>query len=118
MRHAFLAGSILLAIGTTGATQRTLTLDQRVMAQEAIERVYYAHQIAATKSFEQAVPRSVLETKVRKYLDQTAALKLYWKTSVTDEMLQRELERMAHGTRMPERLLEIYAAPKTFTGNL
>jgi N-acetylneuraminic acid mutarotase len=113
VRHAIVALSILLAIGVAVAAEpgkRTLTFEDRVKAQEAIERVYYSHQIGATKSFEQAVPRAVLEGKVRKYLDQTAALQVYWKTSVTDEMLQRELERMAHGTRMPERLLELYKA--------
>jgi N-acetylneuraminic acid mutarotase len=92
------------------STQRTLSFEERVNAQAAIERVYYAHQIGATKPFEEAVPMAVLENKVRKYLEQTIALQTYWKTAVTDEMLQRELERMARGTRMPERLQEIYAA--------
>ena len=106
---------LLVALACSGAfasepAQRTLTFEDRVRAQAAIERVYYSHQIGTTKPFEQAVPRAVLESKVRKYLDQTAALALYWKTAVTDEMLQRELERMAHGTRMPERLIELYAA--------
>jgi N-acetylneuraminic acid mutarotase len=113
MRHTFLVGLMLLAFGSTAASepgQRTLTFEDRVKAQEAIERVYYSHQIGATKPFEEAVPRAVLESKVHKYLDETAALKVYWKTALTDEMLQRELERMAHGTRMPERLLELYAA--------
>jgi hypothetical protein len=113
MRYAILAAVLLLATVTTMAAepaQRTLTFADRVKAQEAIERVYYSHQIGATKPFEQAVPQAVLEGKVRKYLDETAALAVYWKTAVTDEMLQRELERMAHGSRMPDRLLELYAA--------
>ena len=113
MRHAILVGLLLLATRTTVAaepSQRSLPFEDRVRAQAAIERVYYSHQIGATTPFEQAVPRAVLESKVRKYLEQTAALKLYWNTSVTDEMLERELERMAHGTRMPERLLELYSA--------
>jgi N-acetylneuraminic acid mutarotase len=90
--------------------QRTLSFDERVDAQAAIERVYYSHQIGATKPFEEAVPRSVIENKVRNYMEQTVALQTYWKTAVTDEALQRELERMAQGTRMPERLQEVYAA--------
>ena len=90
--------------------QRTLTFDERVTAQAAIERVYYAHQIGATKKFDEMIPRTVLEAKVRRYIEQTAALNTYWKTAVTDEMLQREVERMAHGTRMPERLRELYSA--------
>ena len=113
MHYGILAALLLLGTGTAVAaepSQRTLTFEDRVKAQESIERVYYSHQIGATKSFDQAVPRVVLEAKVRKYLEETAALEVYWKTEVTDEMLQRELERMAAGTRMPERLVELYAA--------
>ena len=109
------ASFLVVALNGAGAfasdpPQRTLTFEERVNAQAAIERVYYAHQIGATKPFDQAVPRAVLENKVRKYLEQTVALQTYWKTAVTDETLQRELERMAQGTRMPERLQELYAA--------
>ena len=89
---------------------RTLTFDERVRIQSAIERVYYSHQLGTTKTFDQAVPRSVLEDKVRKYFEQSAALSTYWKTAITDYALQRELERMAQGTRMPERLQELYTA--------
>src|SRR5512142_2068936 len=78
---------------------RDLSFEQRLAAQEAIERVTYSHQIGATKPFEEAVPRALLEGKVRTYLKQSAALEQFWKTSVTDEMLGRELERMATGTR-------------------
>ena len=35
---------------------RDLTFEDRIKAQEAIERVYYAHQIGATRPFEEAVP--------------------------------------------------------------
>jgi hypothetical protein len=115
LRLAPLGLAIALACSTAPAatptpSQRTLSFEDRVAAQAAIERVYYAHQLGPTKPFDEAVPKSVLEGKVRKYLEQTAALGLYWKTSVTDEMLQRELERMANGTKMPERLTELYAA--------
>jgi hypothetical protein len=113
VRQALIPAGMLLSIAATFATpsgERTLTFEDRVKAQEAIERVYYSHQIGATDSFETAVPRAVLERKVHTYLDQTAALRRYWKTSITDEMLQGELERMARGTRMPERLHELYAA--------
>ena len=90
--------------------QRALSFENRVRAQAAIERVCYAHQFGATTSFDDAIPKGVLENKVRKYLEQTAALNRYWKTAVTDETLERELQRMAAATRMPERLSELYAA--------
>src|SRR6185436_16161260 len=107
--------SLLLALACSGAfagqqAQRTLTFEDRVRAQGAIERVNYAHKTGAVEAFEDAVPRSVIEGKVRTYLAQTEALASYWRIAVTDEMLQDELERMSVGTRMPERLLELYAA--------
>src|SRR5262249_14879612 len=89
---------------------RDLTFEDRVRAQEAIERVYYAHQTGATRAFEEAVPREVIEKKVETYLKQSVALETYWHTQVTAEMLRREVERQASGTRMPERLRELYAA--------
>jgi hypothetical protein len=52
---------------------RSLSFRDRVEAQEAIERIYYSHQIGATKSFEEAVPRSRLEEKVATYLKQSGA---------------------------------------------
>src|SRR5438552_77467 len=83
--------------------------DDRVKAQEAIERAYYSHQIGATKPFEEAIPRLILERKVKLYLEQTMALSRFWRTSITGEMLQHELERMARDTRLPKRLEELYS---------
>ena len=89
---------------------RDLTFADRVRAQEAIERVYYAHQIGSSGPFELAVPREGLERKVRTCLGQSSVLERRWKTPITAAMLQSELERMANGSRMPDRLKEIYAA--------
>src|SRR5437667_7716777 len=90
--------------GLVETRPRDLTFEDRVKAQEAIERVYYSHQIGARKPFEQAVPRSVLEKKVRVYLKQSVALERFWHTPVTDEMLRKEMDRMARGSEMPDRL--------------
>ncbi len=95
---------------TDPSAPRTLTFEDRVAAQGAIDRVYYSHQIGATRPFEEAVPRTVLEEKVRRYLKQSVALEKFWHTPVTANMLERELERMARGTRLPERLRELYRA--------
>ena len=107
--------SVLVTVALTSlaapmARGRELTFHERVEAQEAIERVYYSHQIGATRSFEEAVPREVLERKVRRYLKQSLALERFWNTAITGEALRLELERMVRGTRMPERLRELYAA--------
>ena len=92
------------------AFARDLTFEDRVNAQEAIERVYYSHQLGATKPFEEAVRREVLEQKVRTYLNESVVLETNWKTPITVEALTREVERMAHNTRFPDRLRELYAA--------
>ncbi|MEE8412576.1 MAG: MopE-related protein [Acidobacteriota bacterium] len=99
---------VVLAVPCTHA--HALTFEERVEAQAAIERVYASHRSGTTRSFEQAVPQSVLRKKVRTYLKQTVALEQYWNTSVTAEMLERELERMTRQTLMPERLEELFAA--------
>src|SRR6266446_1620136 len=92
------------------AIARDLTFEDRVNAQEAIERVYYSHQIGATKSFEEAVPRASLERKVRTYLEESAALRSIWRTPITAEMIRAEQERISRHSRLPERLREIRSA--------
>ncbi len=89
---------------------RTLSFEERVRAQEAIERVYYSHQVGATRPFETAVPHQLIENKVLTYLRESVALERVWKTPLTAQALQSELERIARNTRFPERLLEIYRA--------
>jgi HYR domain-containing protein len=110
---ALLSGVLFFVIPMAAATlgfARDLTFEERVAAQEAIERVYYSHQIGATIPFEEAVPREVLESKVRTYLKQSAALATFWNTPVTGEMLREELERIARESLFPGRLREIYLA--------
>jgi N-acetylneuraminic acid mutarotase len=108
-----LSGCVVLStilLPTIGAQPRDLSFEERVKAQEAIDRIYYSHQIGATRPFEAAVPRRVLERKVRTYLKQTVALEEFWKTTITSAALERELDRIAAGTRFPERLETIYGA--------
>ena len=62
---------------------RDLTFQERVRAQEAIERVYYSDQIDATRPFEEAVPRALLEKKIRDNLKQSVALEHFWKTPIS-----------------------------------
>ncbi|HKQ63009.1 MAG TPA: thrombospondin type 3 repeat-containing protein [Candidatus Polarisedimenticolaceae bacterium] len=109
----FLAGlgSVLsLVMGVPGTWARDLTFEERVVAQGTIERVYYAHQSGTRKPFEAAVPRELLERKVRTYLRESVALERLWHTPVTAEALERELARIERASRFPERLQEIYRA--------
>lgn len=100
----------VLAVAGSAANARDLTLEQRVEAQEAIERVYAAHREGARRSFEEAAPRSLIEAKVRTHLKQSVALERFWHTPLTATMLDRELERMLRNTAMPDRLEQLFAA--------
>jgi len=99
---------VCLTSGSVAASG--LTFADRTEAQEAIERVYYSHQIGATKRFEDAVPRGVLEDKVRRYLAETELLKSRWGVKVTSRDLIDEWTRIRHETRLPDRLAEIERA--------
>src|SRR5213594_2764659 len=89
---------------------RDLTFQDRVQAQEAIERVYYSHQIGAALPFERAVPRAAIEAKVRRTLKLSGALERIWNAPVTRLALERELQRIARDSRLADQLEEIYRA--------
>src|SRR5262245_40592999 len=76
------------------AAGRTLTFEERVRAQDAIARVYYSHVIGATKPFEEAVPRWVIEKQVLEYLEQSRAWETRHQKAVTASMLDGEWESM------------------------
>jgi N-acetylneuraminic acid mutarotase len=101
-------GLVVLSSGVAAA--RDLSFEDRTKCQEAIERVYYSHQIGANKAFGEAVHREVLEKKVRTYLAQSVALEKFWNMPVTAAALQSELARIARKNRFPDRLREIYDA--------
>ena len=109
-RAGFFRFCLLALLSSTigGAAARHLTFEDRVAAQTAIERVYYSHQTGATLPFETAVPEAVIREKVRNYLRQSLALERFWATPVTAAMLRVEMQRMAAGSRMPERLRELH----------
>jgi hypothetical protein len=99
-------GSLSISI----SQPRDLAFEERVRAQEAVERVYYQHLLGADRRFEEAAPRGLLEKKVRSYLKETEALSTYWGKAVTGDMLRGEMERMVRESRMPATLRELFAA--------
>src|SRR5262245_17690097 len=105
-----LIGLPMALLASKVALCRELSFQERVEAQRAIERVYYSHQVGATRPFSEAVPESILQEKVLNYQRQSVALERFWGTWVTPEMLRAELQRMSRETRMPGRLLEIFSA--------
>jgi len=95
---AVLIGSFLgLALSGFTSSPKLLTFEDRVKAQEAIERVYYNHRIWPKKNpqpkppFEQMVPRSVIEAKVTDYLKKCNALDKYWQRPIRPEQVQVEV---------------------------
>jgi hypothetical protein len=96
---------IFLTLFAIASPAFSITLTERIQAQEKIERVYYNHRIwpetnhAPKPPFEELVPRSVIEQKVFDSL----------KKSPTHEMLQAEMDRIARTTQDPAMLRELFA---------
>jgi len=86
---AFLLASIGPGAFANGPGERTLSFEERTRAQAAIERLDHRRRLDAA---------------------QMAALESYWKIAPTDEMLRRELLRLAGEIKPPERLAELYEA--------
>jgi len=102
--------AVLISSRSLAAAPSGLSVEQRVQAQEAIERIYFTHRVGASGAFSQAVPRDVARKKVETYLRKTVALEMFWKTPVTGTALRREIERIADRTQYPDRLEEVYRA--------
>ena len=97
-------------------SQRTLTFAERVAYQRAIEAVYWRHRIWPGErpdpkpSLDAVISQAQLEKKVTAYLRKSQALEDYWQRPITSEQLQAEMDRMAHHTKQPDVLRELFAA--------
>ncbi len=95
---------------------RTLTFEERVSYQRAIEEVYWRHRICPKErhdlkpSLDAVMSQAQLEKKVADYLRNSQALEDYWQRPITAEQLQAEMDRMAKHTRQPEVLRELFEA--------
>ncbi len=93
-----------------------LTFAERVVYQRIIEDVYWRHRIWPKEnpdpkpSLEAVMTQAQLENKVVNYLRNSQALEDYWQQPITADELQAEMDRMAHHTRQPEVLRELFAA--------
>jgi hypothetical protein len=81
----------------SNASQRTLTFEERVSYQRAIEDVYWPHRIWPRNRGERPDPKPLLdavmsqaqiEKKVADYLRNSQALEDYWQRPITAEQLQ------------------------------
>src|SRR5436309_12306742 len=99
-----------------GRAQRTLTLEERVSYQRAIEEVYWRHRIWPKEnsnpkpSLDAVMSQAQLEKKVKDYLRNSQALEDHWQRPITSQQLQVEMDRMAQHTRQPEVLQELFEA--------
>src|SRR2546421_11180626 len=99
-----------------GVSQRTLTFEERVAYQRAIEDVYWRHRIWPRERpdpkppLDAVISQAQLETKVRDYLRNSQALEDYWQRSITAQQLQAEMDRMAQHTKQPDVLRELFEA--------
>src|SRR5262245_29128826 len=87
-----LAAALVTATAPALAASRTISFEERVRAREVIARVYYSHVIGATKPFEEAVPRSVIERQVREDLERFRAWEARHQKTITPSMLDGEWE--------------------------
>src|SRR5215510_2950808 len=99
-----------------GRAQRTVTFEERVSYQRAIEEVYWRHRIWPKErpdpkpSLDAVISQAQLERKVADYLRNSQALADYWQRPITPEQLQAEMDRMARDTKQPEVLGELFQA--------
>jgi hypothetical protein len=97
-------------------SQRTLSFEERVSYQKAIEDVYWRHRIWPKErpdpkpSLDAIMSKAQLETKVTDYLRNSQALEDYWQRPITAEQLQAEMNRMAKHTKQPDVLRELFEA--------
>jgi hypothetical protein len=98
----------------TGPAQGTLTFEERVAYQRAIEDVYWRHRIWPSNrknpkpSLDAVMSQAQLEKKVKDYLGKSQALEDYWQRPITAKQLQAEMDRMAEHTKQPEVLQELF----------
>jgi N-acetylneuraminic acid mutarotase len=97
-------------------SNRTLTFEERVSYQRAIEEVYWRHRIWPKErrdpkpSLDAVMSQAQLEKKVQDYLRNSEALEDYWQRPLTAEQLQAEMSRMAQHTKQPDVLRELFEA--------
>src|SRR5437016_8604877 len=102
--------------GQGNASQRTLTLEERVSYQRAIEEVCWRHRIWPKErpdpkhSLDAVMSQPQLEKKVADYLRNSQVLEDYWQRPITAAQLQAEMDRMAKHTKQPEVLRELFEA--------
>jgi hypothetical protein len=112
-------GTLLAFLRTEGSvqlSQRTLTFEERISYQQAIEEVYWRHRIWPKEnlnpkpSLDAVMSQAQLKNKVADYLRDSQALGNDWQKPITAEQLQAEMDRMARDRKLPDVLRELFEA--------
>src|SRR6476620_3238052 len=116
---SILAGTLLAFLRPDAPAKlspRTVTFEERLAYQRAIEDVYWRHRIWPKErpdrkpSLDAVMPQAQLEKKVEDYLRNSQALEDQRQRPLTAEQLQAEMDRMARNTKQPEILRELFEA--------
>src|ERR1051326_6102105 len=97
-------------------SHKTISFEERVAYQRAIENVYWRHRIWPKESsklkpsLDTVMSQAQLEKKVTDYLRTSQALEDYWQRPISAEQLQAEMDRIAQHTKQPDVLRELFAA--------
>ena len=97
-------------------SDRTLTFEERVAYQRAIEQGYWRHRIWPKEnpkpkpSLDAVMSAQQIEKKVEDYLRESQVLEHYWHKPISAERLPAEMDRMDRDTKQPEMLREIFEA--------
>jgi N-acetylneuraminic acid mutarotase len=107
---------VMGAAADNAAGPRTLSDEDRVAAQRAIEQVYWNHRVwpadnlQAKPSLAAAMTDDAIRVKVVDYLRKSNALEVTWGHPITPKQLQAEMDRMAAQTRDGRVLSELFDA--------
>jgi hypothetical protein len=120
MRRIVILGALAVVFGLTQAGEPgqagTLTFEERVAAQRAIEQVYWNHRIWPKENplpkppLESVMPETAIRDKVADYLQESSALEKWWHRPITAQQLQAEIDRMAANTQDPQTLQDLFDA--------
>jgi N-acetylneuraminic acid mutarotase len=111
-----LVGLVLAPASWAAVGARSLSLENRVEAQRAIEQVFWNHRVWPRENptpkpeLSAVLSDAAIWAKVENCLAMGAALETTWGRPITTEQLQAEMNRMAADTRDPQLLAELFAA--------
>ena len=88
----------------------SLSFDDRVEAERAVERARYAFALDASRPFDEVYPRAIFEQRVRQQDARERVLKKVYAVELTEPQLADELLRIERTTRAPEQLEAILKA--------